>query len=181
MISCPGCGLRHPDRGLAPPDRFHASGECAQLFSDLSCYTVSRQDPAFIHQHAVDAYEAQHAGGGTKPITVVFGLVGLYLALEKGYDGRQVQRVHMQIARVRKDWPQLEPPEQCAAITVADVLRAAPGACRDAMIREWMAAVWEIWADRQEWVRETIEGLVQSRRIGRPRKHAEGRDSSRVR
>jgi hypothetical protein len=91
---CPGCGLVLPDRHLDPPDRFNASGECWQLFSDLSCYTVSKQDPEFIHQYVVDAYEAQHVGGKTRNITVIFGLIGLYLALEKGYTGKQVQCSH---------------------------------------------------------------------------------------
>jgi hypothetical protein len=28
------------------------------------------------------------------------------------------------------------------------------------MIRQWAAAVWENWADRQAWVRETTDGLL---------------------
>lgn len=87
-IICPGCLLELPDRHLDPPCRFKASGECWLAFSDLSCYMVAKGDAAFIHQHAVDAYEAQHAGGNSRPITAVFGLIGLYLALEKGYTGR---------------------------------------------------------------------------------------------
>jgi hypothetical protein len=53
----------------------------------------------------VDVYEAQHAGGTTRNITVAFGLIGLYLALEKGYTGKEVQQAHMQITRFRNDWP----------------------------------------------------------------------------
>jgi hypothetical protein len=156
---CPGCGLVLPDRHLDPQDRFNASGECWQLFSDLSCYTVSKQGAEFIHQYAVDAYEAQHAGGKSRNITVVFGLIGLYLALERGFTGRQVQLAHMQIARVRKDWPRLDPPGRPAAITILDVLKVPDGPEKDAMIRQWMAVVWESWADRQVWVRETTDAL----------------------
>ena len=107
---CPGCLLELPDRHFDPPGRFNASGECWQVFSDLSCYTVAKGDAVFIHQHAVDAYEAQHAGGKSRPITAVFGLVGLYLALEKGYTGKEVQRTHMRIAKIQKDWPYLARP-----------------------------------------------------------------------
>jgi len=156
---CPGCGLELPDRHLDPPDRFNASGECWQLFSDLSCYTVSKRDAEFIHQYAVDTYEAQHAGGKTRNITVVFGLIGLYLALEKGDTGKQVQLAHMRIAQVRKDWPRLEPPARPTSLTVMDVLKAPDGPEKDAMIHRWMAAVWENWADRQVWVRETTDAL----------------------
>jgi hypothetical protein len=63
MTECPGCGVQLPDQHLDPPDRLNASGECFQVFSNLQGYTVAKLDPAFIHQHAVDAYEAQHAGG----------------------------------------------------------------------------------------------------------------------
>jgi hypothetical protein len=157
---CPGCGLVLPNRHIDFPDRFNASGECRQLFSDLSCYTVSKQDADFIHQCAVDAYEAQHAGGKTRNITVTFGLIGLYLALEKDYTGKQVQRAHLQIARVRKDWPRLEPPARPAQLTVIDVLRVPDGPEKDAMIRQWMKAVWENWADRQVWVREMTDALL---------------------
>jgi hypothetical protein len=109
----------------------------------------------------VDTYAAQHAGGTTRTITVAFGLTGLYLALEKGYTGRQVQRAHMQIAKIQKDWPRLQPPAMPAECTVLDVLHAPEGPKRDRMIRQWMAAVWESWADRQEWVRETTDALMR--------------------
>jgi hypothetical protein len=131
-----------------------------QLYNDLMCYTVANQDSAFIHQHAVDAYAAQHASGTTRNIAVAFGLIGLYLALEKGFTGKQVQLAHMQIARVRKDWPRLEPPTRPAGITVRDVLEAGSDAEKDRIIHEWMAAVWESWADRQEWVREKTDELL---------------------
>ena len=164
MSVCPGCHLELPDRLLDPPVRFGASGECWQLFSDLSCYTVSKQDPEFIHQHAVDAYEAQHAGGKTRNITVAFGLIGLYLALERGFTGRQVQLAHMQIARVRKNWPRLNPPDRPPSITVRDVLLEKTDDGRDRMIREWMVAVWDSWTDCHEWVRSTTEELLYGNR-----------------
>ena len=159
-VRCPGCGVVLASRDLDSPDRFHASGECWQLFSDLSCYTVTKQDPAFIHQHAVDAYEAQHAGGVTRPITVAFGLIGLYLALERGFSGREVQRAHMRIATLRNEWPRLDPPGTPVTLTVADVLAADAGPARDAMVMRWAAAVWASWADRHEWVRETTDRFI---------------------
>jgi hypothetical protein len=158
--ACPGCRLVLPRKHCDQPNHFNASGECWQLFSDLSCYTVAKQDTEFIHQHAVDAYEAQHTGGKTRNITVAFGLIGLYLAPEKGYTGKQVQQAHMQIAKVRKDCPRLEPPARPAQLTVMDVLFAPDELEKDAMIRKWMAAVWESWADRQAWVRETTDVLL---------------------
>jgi hypothetical protein len=168
---CPGCGLVLPGLHLNPPDRFNASGECWQLFSDLSCYSVAKQDTEFIHQYVVDAYGAQHAGGTTRNITVVFGLIGLYLALEQGFTGRQVQLAHMRLAKIRKDWPRLDPPLQQAAITILDVLMVPDDTGKDAMIRQWMAAVWENWADQQECVREMTRELLHDRRARTPEDH----------
>lgn len=120
-----------------------------ELFHELSYYTLAHGDPAFLHQHVVDAYAVQHATNSSKPISVVFGLVGLYLHVEKQYTGREVQKAHVQIARRRKDWPRIQPPNITAKIVVADVVKAAPGAERDAMIHAWAAAVWEAWQERR--------------------------------
>ena len=54
------------------------------LFNELSLYTLELRDSAFIHQHIVDAFAVQHADANTRPIAIVFGLIGLAsLALKK--------------------------------------------------------------------------------------------------
>jgi hypothetical protein len=58
------------------------------LYDQLSLYTLSHADPSFIHQHVVDAFAAQHADDRTKPITLTFALVGLYLHAERGFSGK---------------------------------------------------------------------------------------------
>ena len=128
------------------------------LYHQLACYTLELRDPEFIHQHVVDAYAVQHAGPGSKPIAIVFGLMGLYLYLERGFTGRQVQRAHMQMARKRRHWtaPPL-PPGPTAAIGVADVLAAPPGPQRHALIRRWCESVWQDW----QHARTQIEALAR--------------------
>ena len=113
------------------------------LYDELSFYTLGLRDDAFLHQNIVDAYAAQHVDEQTKPIRTVFALIGLYLHIEKGFTGRQVQKMHMRLANRRKQWPTIPPPEEKAKITVADVLAAVPGEQRDAAIRDWCIAVWE--------------------------------------
>ena len=87
--------------------------------------------PGFILQHVVDAFAVQSASADTKPITVVFGLVGLYLHVEKQFSGREVQKVHMALGRRRRVWPTVYLPEDRGNITVADVLAASAGPERD--------------------------------------------------
>ncbi len=116
-----------------------------ELFDELSFYTLAHGDPSFIHENSADAFRAQHVDETTKPMAVVFALMGLYLYLEKNFTGRQVQLAHMRMASRRKLWPHLPRPVEQASLTVADVLAAEPGPHRDAEIRRWCAAVWEIW------------------------------------
>jgi len=82
----------------------------------------------------------------------VFALVGLYLRVERNFTGRRVQQVHRRLRKRRKQWfpPQL--PEQPGAIVISDVLAAAPGNRRDAMIRKWCISVWGAWRDSRHQI-----------------------------
>ena len=58
-----------------------------------------------------DTESLLRAAGLAKNSAVPFRfLIGMYLALEKGRTGRQVQRAHTRIAKARKDWPRLGHP-----------------------------------------------------------------------
>ncbi len=150
---CPGCGVRLPASEARPDERYHASAECWQLYGELSAYTLARGDSAFIHQHAVDAYGAQHVGERTRPIGAAFALIGLYFACEQGYSGRQVQRVHMLLAQRSKTWPRFVPPQRAEWLSVLDVMRKPPGEARDAMLRRWSESVWAAWSQEHERVK----------------------------
>jgi Family of unknown function (DUF5946) len=125
-----------------------------ELYNQLAFYTLAHPDPAFIHQLVVDAYTAQHADENTKPIAVIFALIGLYLHLEKGYTGKQVQRAHMQLAKWPNHWPKLSLPNDHAEIGVQQVLAIEPGQARDAMIDRWCASVWTTWGDSRPQIIE---------------------------
>lgn len=163
IVECPGCRLRLPDKSLGSADRFNASGECLETFHELTCWTLVQHDARFIHQHAVDAYESQHAGGKTRPVTTVFGLIGLYLALEKGYTGREVQIAHMKIGRKKRQWPVMEPPELPASLTVVDVLCAKTDREKEEMLMQWAASVWQSWEPRHREIRELTEKVLYTR------------------
>jgi len=112
-------------------------------YDELFFYTLNLSDHDFIHQLAVDAYCAQHADAETKPIALVFALIGLYLHVEHGITGRQIQRIHMYLAQRRRDWPRLPLPAERGHITIADVLAEAPGLPRDTAIHNWCVSVWQ--------------------------------------
>jgi Family of unknown function (DUF5946) len=118
------------------------SGRIQDLRSALLAYTSEHSDPAFIHQHVIDALGAQRADASTTPIQLTFALVGLYLHVEQAYDGRRVQRVHAALARMHPAWPTLALPEGRGEITADDVMAAPAGTERDAVIDAWCTSVW---------------------------------------
>lgn len=122
------------------------------LYNELAFYTLAHPDPSFIHQHLVDAYGAQSADEATKPIAVVFALVGLYLHVEKAWTGRQVQKAHMQLAKHPKTWVKPPLPDNRGDIQIRDVLAADPGPDRDRMIPRWCESVWQSWHQSRAYI-----------------------------
>jgi hypothetical protein len=131
-------------------------------YDELCCYTLAHPDPSFIHQHVVDAFAVQQADENTKPIALTFGLVGLYLRIEKQFSGKQIQRAHMDLARQKHLWPRFTLPSE-RGISVADVMRAPAGSDRDKAIDGWCASVWEAFHDNHQTVAELLEqhGIVK--------------------
>src|SRR5262245_54384032 len=125
-------------------------------YHELCAYTLQLGDPAFIHQHVVDAYAAQHATEATKPIGVAFSLAGLYLHVERGLSGREVQRAHMQLARQKRTWPSFRLPDDRGAITVRDVMAVPEGALRNEAIDRWCVSVWDAFAANRPAVIELL-------------------------
>lgn len=121
-------------------------------WDELQAYTLELGDAEFIHQHAVDAWAAQHADESTRPIVIAFALFGLFLKIERGLSGRTVQRLHMVLARRRRDWPPFELPPERGAIRVVDVVAAPRGSERDKAIDAWCASVWEAFRESHQAV-----------------------------
>lgn len=128
-----------------------------EAFHELSYYTLSHKGEEFIHQYIVDAFAAQMADENTKPIKINFGLIGLYLHLEIGFTGRQVQLAHTQLAKYKNQLPKIDPPQNRGEITVFDVLNSPEGEERDEMIEKWMKSVWEAYTNQQEKIKVFLE------------------------
>jgi hypothetical protein len=115
-------------------------------YDELCAYTLSLRDEFFLHQLVVDAQTLQTATEATKPIALIFALLGLYLSMEKNISGRQVQRFHMQLARLGLQWSRPAVPSDRGSVTAADALAAAPGEARNRAIHAWCASVWKAYA-----------------------------------
>jgi uncharacterized protein DUF5946 len=127
-------------------------------YHELCAYTLAhaRHDARFIHQHVVDAFAAQHATAESKPIAVFFSVIGLYLHVERGLTGRQVQQVHVQLAQQKLAWPRLELPEHRGSITSIGVLAAPAGPERDRAIEAWCKSVWRVYSSNRSLLEEFL-------------------------
>lgn len=126
-------------------------------YHELSAYTLTHGDLTFIHQHVVDAWAAQHAVEGGKPIGLTFALAGLYLHLEKGFSGRQVQRAHMEMGRQKRQWPRLDLPPHRGVVTALHVMAAPQRPPRDKAIDDWCRSVWEAFSAN----RQAVDALLR--------------------
>jgi hypothetical protein len=130
--------------------------------NELSYYTLAHGHPRFIHQHLVDAYGAQHVRPSNSTIGAAFALAGLYLAVERHFTGRQVQKMHMLMARTSKHWPRFNPPADVGPLTVADVMAAEAGPQRDEKLMGWCVSVWSAWSAEHGRVREMVDRFLEA-------------------
>jgi Family of unknown function (DUF5946) len=135
-----------------------------EAFYELCYYTTAHLDPNFIHQYVVDAFAAQTADKKTKPITLTFALIGLYLHLEKNFTGKQVQQAHMQLARHKKSWPHFKLPEKRGDITVYEVIDTDDSVIRDKLIIKWCESVWAAYEDYHTGVINLVKRELWSRK-----------------
>ncbi|MDB6023207.1 MAG: hypothetical protein JWQ04_3064, partial [Pedosphaera sp.] len=142
-----------PELGMRR-DLTHTSDRVA--YYELSGYTLMHRDPAFIHQHVVDAFAAQNADERIKPITLTFALVGLHLHVEQRFTGKEVQRAHQLLVRHKRPWPSFTLPRDRGSMTAAHVAALPMGTGRDQAIHAWCACVWEAFHDCHPTVTELL-------------------------
>jgi hypothetical protein len=132
-------------------------------YDELASYTLAQGGSEFLHQHLVDCFMLHTAITTTKPIGVVFALVGVCLTSEYGFTGRQVQLAHMQLARTKQDYPHLALPDHRGTIPIHDILALPPGNERDAGLRAWCADVWQAWFAHHTYIRGILHqsGVVR--------------------
>jgi hypothetical protein len=126
-------------------------------YHEVCAWSLSRRDGHFVHQFIVDCWALQHATVGSKPISIVFPLVSLYLHLEHGQSGRQAQLAHMQLAKHRKDWPRMTPPADEIRFSVREVFDLESDAAREQAIHRWCELTWKVWKDSQQVIRELVQ------------------------
>ena len=118
-----------------------------------------------FHQLTVDAYGAQHSGGDGRGIRIAYSLVGLHLALDRGWSSVAVRTAHQGMGRPQASWPAFTRPPGVGDLTVLDV--AAAGARVGSVsghadaVQRWAGAVWTAWAPWHEEVAALTDQVVR--------------------
>lgn len=155
MSTCSGCGLVLPDTGGTPPAERGASAACFERYGELLARSYSLEPYRPVHQLVVDAYVAQHPGGGTRREVqaVALCLMTLCLFIEDGADPRDGPALHKRMIANRPDFHWLEPPSRHNLMTVADVLAADSATEHAKRVWAWGADVWRAWTPQHTTIR----------------------------
>jgi Family of unknown function (DUF5946) len=155
--ACPGCGLVLPGGHRDPAGHINASGACQAVHDRVAAFEAEHLSLGRFRQMRVDVYGAQHAGSPTPPVRVIYGLVGLHLALDSCLSGDGVRQAHSLMGKPGADWLRFEISPR-ADLTVLDAAAAgadggsAPGHA-EGMLR-WGRSVWSSWAAAHESIAE---------------------------
>jgi hypothetical protein len=163
--TCPGCGLELPSTGLPVNRRSNASHECIQVKGEVAGFELDNLvQLGRLHQLTVDAYGAQHAGGQGSGIRVAYSLVGLQLALERGFTGLQVRDLHQRMGKPGPDWPRFNVPPNPGPVTVVEVAiaghRAGSVEGHAETVERWARSVWAAWAARHDDVNGLTDRVI---------------------
>ena len=119
--------------------------------------------PAFgeAHLYTVDAFCLQHSAQ-CGPRSNAFHLMRLCWLLEHGGNPsiRQVRAGGRAFYNAReqdyRDFPLLEPPACCGAVTVVSALEARNAAEHNERALAWGRFVWQAWSNHHAWAREQV-------------------------
>lgn len=152
--------------GLSSDPKLFASAECLLVQGEVAGFELAHQTLlGTYHQLTVDAYGAQHCGSDGRGIRIAYSLVGLHLALDRGWSGLAVRRAHQEMGRPQPSWPAFARSADVGALTVLDVAEAGaragsvPGHAGE--VQRWAAAVWAAWAPRHAEVAALSDRVVR--------------------
>lgn len=146
MERCPGCGLELRKTDGPTHAYIGASPSCWALYNELHAGQYAGFG-AMTRIRLIDAYCVQHPGKPERRAiqSVNVHLMALYLQLEQGWDGAQVNLALQSILSASPRFEWLLPPEPNGTLTVADVLNADTPERAAANIEAYARDVWKAW------------------------------------
>ena len=156
---CPGCGAVFAARGGATHPYIGASPECWAVYGEVLAAEYVDASRRGVHRLTVDAYAVQHPGEpARRPArSVAIHLIGLCLALDRGYSSDAVGPAVDGIVARLEAFHWLEPPPFRGLTTVRDVVGAPTADEHRRRVEAWARDVWATWSPHHEVVRGWLD------------------------
>jgi hypothetical protein len=163
---CPGCGVVLPEFDGPTHPYIGASPACWALYGELLAYEYGELGYPECHRLTVDAYAAQHPGKREPRSirSVATHLSGLYLVLERGFDGPAATALKNRVVEAEPGFKWLNPPATNGALTVQDVLEMRSEMPHCDAVEAWASSVWGLWGLHHSTVRDWVEDALE--RVG---------------
>jgi len=163
---CPGCAVVLPEYDGPTHPYIDASPACWALYGELLAHEYAELGYPECHRLTVDAYAVQHPGrrGPRTVQSVGAHLTGLYLVLERNFDGPAATALKNDVLATEPDFPWLNPPGPGSALTVRDVVATQADIRHCDAVETWARSVWSAWELHHEtvadWVGEALGATV---------------------
>ena len=144
LIGCIGCGAQVPDSHGPTHPYIGASPGCWAVFGQVLAKEYGEYSFPAVHRLTVDTYAVQHPGTPSRQSiqSVAVHLIGLYLALERGWEPHVIaEALGRAVQRGRDVFVWLEPPASQGSVTVLDAVRARDLSEHQALVRRWARSV----------------------------------------
>jgi uncharacterized protein DUF5946 len=164
--ACSGCGGVFPDVQRPVHAYVSSSPGCWKTFGEVQADEMQRFGHPNAHGLVVDAYVAQHRGGGVDRRdrqSVFVHLIGLAARLEDGVPTDAVSDLLRRVLAQRCAFPALRRRHGAARLTLLHMIRASDLADYERRAREWATAVWESWSPEHERIRLALQAAAKTR------------------
>lgn len=122
---------------------------CWKLYTEVLAREYGEWNYPPIHRLTVDCYAAQHPTKTSDPKSaqsVQVHLLGLFLALEKKVEPRQITKLIADvIVKNKNTFTWLEPPKNLGVITISDVWNAKTLNEHEILVNDWANSIWQAW------------------------------------
>jgi uncharacterized protein DUF5946 len=139
-------GPDHPYIGASPG--------CWQIYNEVTAKELTNPAYASLRGLRVDTYMVQHPGAPSPQSiqSVAAHLIGLYLALEKGFPPDKAIRFQNRLRKDHLVW--LEPPPSLGVLTIVDIAQAADARAYLELVKQWAVATWQAWNAHHATIRQ---------------------------
>lgn len=147
LIRC-GCGVEVMNISGPTHEYIGSNAGCWQIFCEVLAREYTQYNELWkTHRFTVDAYAVQHPGDNSRRAvqSVYVHLARLYLQLERGINGKQVNYFMKKMINYKTEYKWLSPPDFSGTLNINDVAKAKNLEEHKTLVYKWAESVWSAW------------------------------------